>query len=45
MVYQRILDPGSKYHTYESQKYLFGNWDLSDNDIYRSLKPSPNLVI
>lgn len=39
MVYQRILDPGSKYHTYESQKYLFGNWDLSDNDIYRSLKP------
>lgn len=39
LVYQRILNPGSKYYTYESQKQLFGNWNLSDNIIYRALSP------
>ena len=39
LVYQRILNPGSKLHTSRSQEELFGDWDLSDNDIYRSLEP------
>lgn len=43
LVYQRILNPGSKIYTARSQKELFGSWDLSSNDIYRSLEPLSQL--
>ena len=39
LVYQRIMNPGSKLHTFHSQKELFGDWQLTDNEIYRSLEP------
>ena len=37
LTYQRVLNPGSKLYTQQTQKDLFGKWDLTDNDIYRSL--------
>ena len=37
LVYQRILDPGSKLYTINSQKDLFGDWALDDNTVFRSL--------
>lgn len=37
LVFQRILNPNSKFATYTSQTDLFGNWNLSLNAIYRSL--------
>lgn len=37
LVYQRILNPGSKLYTIQSQKELFGDWDLDDNTVFRSL--------
>lgn len=38
LTYQRILDPGSKLYTYNSQNELFGNWDIEENLMYRTLK-------
>lgn len=37
LVYQRILNPGSKLYTINSQKDLFGDWALDDNTVFRSL--------
>ena len=37
LVYQRILNPGSKLYTLNTQKTLFGDWALEDNTIYRAL--------
>jgi transposase len=37
LVFQRILNPGSKLYTFNSQKELFGNWDIEENTLYRSL--------
>lgn len=37
LTYQRILDPGSKLYTYGSQKDLFGDWNIDENKIYRTL--------
>ena len=37
LVFQRILSPNSKISTYKSQSDLFGNWNITLNDIYRSL--------
>lgn len=39
LVYQRILNPGSKLYTLNSQKNMFGNWDIEENTLYRSLLP------
>lgn len=39
LVYQRILNPGSKLYTLNSQKNIFGNWDIDENWLYRSLLP------
>lgn len=39
LVYQRILNPGSKLYTLNSQKNIFGNWDIDENSLYRSLLP------
>jgi hypothetical protein len=37
LVYQRILNPQSKLATVESQKDLFGDWDLDEISVYRAL--------
>jgi transposase len=37
LVFQRILNPASKIKTLESQKTLFGEWNVSKNDMFRSL--------
>ena len=39
LVYQRILKPGSKLYTLNTQKNIFGNWDIDENSLYRSLLP------
>lgn len=33
LVFQRILSPNSKISTYKSQSDLFGNWNITLNDI------------
>lgn len=38
LTFQRILDPTSKLGTVRSQHQLFGNWSISENAMYRSLK-------
>lgn len=37
LTYSRILDPGSIKHTYEHKKQFFEPFDLSLDDLYRSL--------
>lgn len=37
--YSRILDPGSIKYTYEHKNLFFEPFDLSIDDLYRSLKP------
>lgn len=37
LTYQRILNPGSKLNTIQSQTNLYGDWDLDENKIYRAL--------
>ncbi len=37
LVFQRIINPGSKLKTFKAQANMFGKWDLSTHDIYRSL--------
>lgn len=37
--YSRILDPGSIKYTYEHKNQFFEPFDLSIDDLYRSLKP------
>ena len=37
LVFQRILNPGSKLATVASQSELFGKWQVSENCMYRSL--------
>ena len=37
LVYQRILDPGSKKYTYEHKEGYFEAYDFSLDDVYRSL--------
>lgn len=37
LVFERILNPKSKLETVNSQKELFGDWDLNENAVYRSL--------
>ena len=39
LVYQRILKPGSKLYTLNAQKNIFGNWDIDEHSLYRSLLP------
>lgn len=35
--FMRIIDPGSKLALVKSQNNLLGTWDLTHNDVYRSL--------
>jgi transposase len=44
LVFSRVLNPQSKKKTYEYQKELYGEWNFSKNDIYRSLDHLYNLV-
>lgn len=37
LVFQRILKPDSKLSTVNSQKELFGDWSVDEQNIYRSL--------
>lgn len=37
LVFQRLINPQSKLATVASQPQLFGDWNLTENDIYRSL--------
>ncbi|HEM6273205.1 TPA: IS1634 family transposase, partial [Streptococcus suis] len=37
LIFQRILNPGSKYKTFYHQASLFGNWNVPYNSVYRSL--------
>lgn len=37
LVFNRILDPGSKLDAFEHLDEYYGDWDFSLNDIYRSL--------
>lgn len=37
LVYQRILNPGSKLYTLNNQNELFGDWNIEENTLYRSL--------
>ena len=37
LVYQRVLNPGSKIDAYTRQNDLWGNWDFKEHDMYRSL--------
>lgn len=39
LTYSRILDPGSIKHIYEHKNQFFEPFDLSLDDLYRSLKP------
>ena len=39
LTYSRILDPGSIKYTYEHKNQFFEPFDLSIDDLYRSLKP------
>ncbi|NLB23087.1 MAG: IS1634 family transposase [Tissierellia bacterium] len=39
LVYQRVLNPGSKLYTFHSQKDMFGHWNIEENTLYRSLLP------
>lgn len=39
LTYSRILDPGSVKYTYEHKNQFFEPFDLSLDDLYRSLKP------
>ena len=39
LTYTRILDPGSIKYTYEHKNQFFEPFDLSLDDLYRSLKP------
>lgn len=39
LTYSRILDPGSIKYTYEHKNQFFEPFDLSLDDLYRSLKP------
>lgn len=39
LVYSRILNPGSIKYTYEHKNQFFEPFDLSLDDLYRSLKP------
>lgn len=38
LVFQRILNPNSKISTLHSQKNMFGDWSISENTMYRSLR-------
>ena len=42
LTYSRILDPGSIKYTYEHKNQFFEPFDLSLDDLYRSLKPLLN---
>jgi hypothetical protein len=37
LAFQRILNPGSKLATVASQAELFGEWNIDENSMYRSL--------
>ena len=39
LTYSRIIDPGSIKYTYEHRNHFFEPFDLSLDDLYRSLKP------
>ena len=39
LIYSRIIDPGSIKYTYEHKTQFFEPFDLSLDDLYRSLKP------
>lgn len=39
LTYSRIIDPGSIKHAYENKEQFFEPFDLSLDDLYRSLKP------
>jgi len=39
LTYSRILNPGSIKHTFENKNQFFEPFDLSLDDLYRSLKP------
>lgn len=38
LVFQRVIEPSSKLATTKSQMELFGDWSLTKDSIYRSLK-------
>jgi len=38
LVFGRILNPQSKSKTVENQSLLWGNWDIKEHRVYRSLK-------
>ena len=38
LTYQRVLNPGSKLYTQQRQNELFGQWQIDENKMYRSLK-------
>ncbi|GHT81844.1 hypothetical protein FACS1894125_3420 [Actinomycetota bacterium] len=44
LVFSRVLDPKSKSKTVKNQEYLFGNWNISQNDMDRGLDHLFNLV-
>ncbi|MFS5167678.1 IS1634 family transposase [Streptococcus agalactiae] len=43
LLFQRILNPGSKYRTFYHQTSLFGDWNVPYNSVYRSLDVLNNL--
>ena len=38
LTYQRVLNPGSKLYTQKTQGDMFGDWNINENKMYRSLK-------
>ncbi len=37
LIYQRILNPGSKLYTLKEQEKMLGDWNIDENSMYRSL--------
>ena len=44
LVYERIINPKSKLATVNTQKELFGDWNFTQNDIYRALEKLEPLI-
>ena len=44
LVFERIINPQSKLATVNSQTELFGDWNFTQNDIYRALEKLEPLV-
>ena len=37
LVHSRLMSPASKLKTVKNQELLFGNWNIAEHDVYRSL--------